>query len=145
MDECFNLEHLMTRKECMEYRRACFQYMINRGIIPSSEECSDWAMRELVFSHYGPYEFMMKDENAKRMGIPVPLFNLVYHDCFILPWPMDQKNEDYMLYALLNGGIPYVVRNAPYDNVDGNFGSDGLSIEDRIKRANVVLDFYQKN
>ena len=144
MDECFNPEHLMSRKECMEYRRACFQYMISKGIIPSSEECSDWAMRELVFSHYGPYEFMMKDENAKRMGIPVPLFNLVYHDCFILPWPMDQKNEDYMLYALLNGGIPYVVRNAPYDNVDGNFGSDGLSIEDRIKRANVVLDFYQK-
>lgn len=144
MDECFNPEHLMTRKECMEYRRACFQYMINRGIIPSSEECSDWAMRELVFSHYGPYEFMMKDENEKRMGIPVPLFNLVYHDCFILPWPMDKKQEDYMLYALLNGGIPYVVRNAPYDNVDGNFGSDGLSIEDRIKRANVVLDFYQK-
>lgn len=57
---------------------------------------------------------------------------------------MDKKHEDYMLYALLNGGIPYVVRNAPYDNVDGNFGSDGLSIEDRIKRANVVLDFYQK-
>lgn len=144
MDECFNPEHLMTRKECMEYRRACFQYMISKGIIPSSEECSDWAMRELVFSHYGPYEFMMKDENAKRMGIPVPLFNLVYHDCFILPWPMDKKQEDYMLYALLNGGIPYVVRNAPYDNVDGNFGSDGLSIADRIKRANVVLDFYQK-
>ena len=59
MDECFNLEHLMTRKECMEYRRACFQYMISKGIIPSSEECSDWAMRELVFSHYGPYEYKM--------------------------------------------------------------------------------------
>lgn len=49
-----------------------------------------------------------------------------------------------MLYALLNGGIPYVVRNAPYDNVDGNFGSDGLSLEDRIQRANIVLDFYQR-
>lgn len=35
MDECFNPEHKMSRKECMEYRRACFQYMINRGIIPS--------------------------------------------------------------------------------------------------------------
>lgn len=144
MDECFNPEHRMSRKECMEYRRACFQYMISKGIIPSSEECSDWAMRELVFSHYGPYEFMMKEENEKKMGIPVPLFNLVYHDCFILPWPMEKKKEDYMLYALLNGGIPYVVRNAPYDNVDGNFGSDGLSMDERIKRANIVQDFYQK-
>lgn len=31
-----------------------------------------------------------------------------------------------------------------YDNADGNFGSDGLSIEDRIQRANIVLDFYQR-
>ena len=56
---------------------------------------------------------------------------------------MDKKQEDYMLYALLNGGIPYVVRNAPYDNVDGNFGSDGLSIQECIDRANTVLKFYQ--
>lgn len=28
--------------------------------------------------------------------------------------------------------------------MDGNFGSDGLSIENRINRANIVLDFYQK-
>ena len=91
MDECFNPEHLMTRKECMEYRRACFQYMINRGIIPSSEECSDWAMRELVFSHYGPYEFMMKDENEKRWVYLYLYLILCIMIVFILPWPMDQK------------------------------------------------------
>lgn len=28
--------------------------------------------------------------------------------------------------------------------MDGNFGSDGLSIENRINRAKIVLDFYQK-
>lgn len=28
--------------------------------------------------------------------------------------------------------------------MDGNFGSDGLSLEDRIQRANIVLDFYQR-
>ena len=28
--------------------------------------------------------------------------------------------------------------------MDGNFGSDGLSMEDRIARANNVLDFYQR-
>lgn len=144
MDECFNPEHRMTRKECMDYRKACFQYMVSTNIIPSSEECSDWAMRELVFSHYGPYEFMMKEESKKKMGIPVPLFNLVYHDCFILPWPMDKKKEDYMLYALINGGIPYLIRNAPYENVDGNFGQDNTTLKEKIKRANIVQDFYQK-
>ncbi len=144
LDECFNPNHRMTRKECAKYRQACFQFLIDNNIIPSSEECCDWAMRSLVFSHYGPYEFMLKDESDKRMGIPVPLFNLVYHDCFILPWPMDKMKEDYMLYALLNGGMPYLIRNAPYDNIDGNFGDDGISIDEKIKRSYIVSDFYQK-
>ncbi len=143
LDECFNPEHKMSRKECANYREDCFKYLIENQIIPSSEECCDWAMKSLVFSHYGPYEFMLKEESEKKMGIPVPLFSLVYHDCFILPWPMDKKKEDYMLYALLNGGLPYLIRNAPYDNVDGNFGCDGLSVEEKINRANIVSNFYQ--
>lgn len=144
LDECFNPEHRMSRKGCADYREACFKFLINHNIIPSSEECCDWAMRSLVFSHYGPYEFMLKDDEQKKMGIEVPLFNLVYHDCFILPWPMEKRKEDYMLYALLNGGMPYLVRNSPYDNVDGNFGYDGLSIEEKINRAHIVSDFYKK-
>lgn len=144
LDECFNPNHKMTRKECAEHRESCFEYLIENHIIPSSEECCDWAMKSLVFSHYGPYEFMLKDETIRKMGIPVPLFNLVYHECFILPWPMDKMNEDYMLYALLNGGMPYLVRNAPYDNIDGNFGDDGISIENKIERSQLVSNFYQK-
>ena len=36
-------------------------------------------------------------------------FNLVYHDCVIEPWMMEKLNDtdDYMLYALLNGGEAY--------------------------------------
>ena len=143
-DECFNPKHIMSRKDCLEYRENCFKFLIEHHIIPSSEECSDWAMKSLVFSHYGPYEFMLKDESEKRMGIPVPLFNLVYHDCFILPWPMDKKHEDYMLYALLNGGMPYLVRNAPYDHVDGNFGDDKLGYKDKVNRAKIVSHLFKK-
>ena len=43
-DECFNPRHRMTRRECFQYREQCFQYLWSRGILPSSEECSDWAM-----------------------------------------------------------------------------------------------------
>ncbi|MCD8118665.1 MAG: DUF5696 domain-containing protein [Lachnospiraceae bacterium] len=151
-DECSHPHHRMTRKECLEYREACFAYLTSKGILPSSEECGDWAMRELVFCHYGPYDFMLEKPGSPRRGIPVPLFNLVYHDCMILPWFMDRQEgnadnehrtdnektadnedsgdsenradgEDYMLYALLNGGAPYLDRDGAYPDTDGAFDS----------------------
>ena len=54
---------------------------------------------------------MMRRPEEPKQGIPVPLFNLVYHDCVIIPWMMEKhENEDYMLYALINGGAPYFDR-----------------------------------
>lgn len=109
-DECDNPEHRMTRRECYEFRGRCFEYLLSQGILPSSEEVSDWAVPSLVFCHYAPYDFMMKKPGTPKEGVPVPLYNLVYHDCVIQPWMMDKVSEaeDYMLYALLNGGAPYL-------------------------------------
>ena len=59
---------------------------------------------------------------SPKHGIPVPLFNLVYHDCLIEPWMMEKidDTEDYMLYALLNGGAPYLIRDGAYPDFDGS-------------------------
>ena len=109
-DECSHPWHVMSRKECLDLRKACFDYLTSRGILPSSEEVVDWSMSSLVFAHYGPHDFMLRKADAPRVGIPVPLFNLVYHDCIILPWEMhrDRPGGDYLLHALLNGGAAYV-------------------------------------
>lgn len=138
-DECFNEMHKMSRKDCLDYREACFNYLHSKDILPSSEEVNDWAMRSLVFSHYGPYDFMLEKPNSPRRGIPVPLFNLVYHDCVILPWPMDHfdESEDYMLYALLNGGAAYVDKDGAYPNIDGAFD------DAREKRLDEEIERYQ--
>jgi hypothetical protein len=100
----------MSRKACLDLRKACFDYLTSRGILPSSEEVVDWSMSSLVFAHYGPHDFMLRKADAPPVGIPVPLFNLVYHDCVILPWEMhrDRPDGDYLLHALLNGGAAYV-------------------------------------
>ena len=144
MDECFNPSHRMTRQQCKEYRERCFAYLNSLNILPSSEECSDWAMKELVFCHYGPYDFMLKDPKAERDGLPVPLFNLVYHDCMILPWPMEQHEEDYMLYALLNGGAAYLHKDGAYPNCDGAFEGKEQMMKEEIKRAETVAKFQEK-
>lgn len=146
-DECSHPWHKMTRRECYEYRNACFEYLLSKGILPSSEEVNDWAIPSLVFCHYAPYDFMLDRPGSQKKGIPVPLFNLVYHDCLIEPWMMDKvsEEEDYMLYAVLNGGAPYLVRDGAYQNTDGSFaGGVEISIEDQIKRCKVVSDLHEK-
>jgi hypothetical protein len=120
-DECADPDHRMTRRECYERRNECFEHLLAHGILPSSEEVSDWAVPSLVFCHYAPYDFQMREPGGPRQGIPVPLYNLVYHDCVIQPWMMEDHGDadDYMLYALLNGGAPYLVREGPAAGVDG--------------------------
>lgn len=146
-DECDNPMHRMTRRECYEYRAKCFEYLLSKGILPSSEEVSDWAVPSLVFCHYAPYDFMMRRPGTPKEAIPVPLYNLVYHDCVIQPWMMDKvsEEEDYMLYALLNGGAPYLVRDAAYPDTDGAF-SDGvdLKLEEDIRRSRIVSRLHEK-
>lgn len=146
-DECANPHHRMTRRECLNYRSDCFRYLWSKGILPSSEECGDWAMRDLVFCHYGPYDFMLQAPGTPRRGIPVPLFNLVYHDCIILPWPMDRlpDTEDYMLYALLNGGAAYLERDAAYPNCDGAFdAADEKNPDENIARYQTVAALQER-
>lgn len=146
-DECANPHHRMTRRECFDYRRACFQYLWSKGILPSSEECGDWSMRELVFCHYGPYDFMLAAPGAPRRGIPVPLFNLVYHDCVILPWLMDRlpETEDYMLYALLNGGAAYMDKDGAYPDCDGAFtAAMEQHLDDEIARYRTVAALQEQ-
>ncbi|WP_276951909.1 DUF5696 domain-containing protein [Acetatifactor muris] len=146
-DECANPRHRMTRRECFEYRSACFRYLCSKKILPSSEECGDWAMRDLVFCHYGPYDFMLEKPGTPRRGIPVPLFNLVYHDCIILPWPMDRlpDTEDYMLYALLNGGGAYVDKDGAYPDCDGAFdAAREKQLDEDISRYRVVAALQEQ-
>lgn len=145
-DECNNPRHRMSRRDCYEARNHCFDYLMSQGILPSSEEVNDWCVPSMVFSHYAPYDFMLREPGSPKYGVPVPLFNLVYHDCLIEPWMMDRVSdeEDYMLYALLNGGAPYLLRDGAYPNFDGSFETVGLSLREDIRRSGVVSELHEK-
>lgn len=145
-DECDNPRHRMTRRECFLWRERCFQYLLSKGILPSSEEVTDWAMGSLVFAHYGPYDFMLQAPGSPRKGIPVPLFNLCYHDCLILPWLMDHEEgqEDYMLYALLNGGAAYMDKDGAYPGCDGSFHDEEKVLDEEISRYRIVAELQER-
>ena len=59
---------------------------------------------------------------------------------------MDQvsEDEDYMLYAVLNGGAPYLLRDGAYPNFDGSFETMGLGLKEDIKRCDVVCELHEK-
>ena len=142
-----NPEHRMTRRECFDRRAECFEYLLSHGILSSSEEVSDWAVPSLIFCHYAPYDFQMRSPNEPRQGVPVPLYNLVYHDCVIEPWMMERvvDGDDYMLYALLNGGAPYLIRDAAYIGVDGDMDDEQRArTENDIERCHTVAAFHER-
>lgn len=77
----------------------------------------------------------MVEEKGSTLGVSVPLFNLVYHDCMVVPWMMDadQPEGDYMLYALLNGGAAYL-----------NCEAEGKELEKEIERYRTVAQLQEK-
>ncbi len=126
MDECFHPNHRMTRKVCMEKRAECFEYVRSTGIICSSEEPCDWSVPYLDLVHHGPHALSPNIDKGIARGIPVPLFNLVYHECMILPWSLGKSEwgipdgESAMLYGLLNGGTGYLSIEADKDEIEKN-------------------------
>jgi hypothetical protein len=116
-DECYNPEHPVSRIDCLKYRGTCLDFIRANGGVVSSEEPADWAVPHLDLVHHGPYALVPNPGRGPAMGIPVPLFNLVYHDALILPWSLGkgawgipEKDLGY-LHGLANAGLPYLSLN----------------------------------
>lgn len=134
LDECNDKEHMMTRKECMERRIECFRYLSSEGILVSSEEPVEWSVPHMDLVHHAPFP-LVNLGGGKARAIPVPLFNLVYHDCLVVPWTVTKgrwgipEGESGYLHALLNAGVPYL-------NIDAD--------ENEIKRVQVVCNLHEQ-
>lgn len=116
LEESYAPSHPVTRTDCARYRRECFDLLRARGYVVSSEEPADYLIQSLDLVHHGPYSTMGKGYGpGEAMGIPVPLFNLVYHDSLLMPWYLTESggwgipNGDAgWLHCVLNAGLPYV-------------------------------------
>lgn len=113
-DECYNPEHPVTRSECLAFRGACFDFVRSYGGVVSSEEPADWAVPKLDLVHHGPFALDPNPGSGPAMGIPLPLFDLVYHDAILLPWSLGKgawgipQNDLGFLHGLAHAGLPYL-------------------------------------
>jgi hypothetical protein len=121
-EECYNPEHPVTRTECLLDRAESLNSVRAWGGVVSSEEPSDWSVPFLDLVHHGPFALNPGPGSGPAMGVPVPLFNLVYHDALLIPWSLGRgewgiPEKDWgFLHALANGGMPYLGLNpAPED------------------------------
>ena len=64
---------------------------------------------------HGPYATYPNIGGGGACAIPVPLFNLVYHDSLMTPWEIGEdggwgipKGDSGRLHCLLNAGLPYL-------------------------------------
>ena len=128
LDECFHPDHPVTREQCVAYRRECLDLLTEKGIIPSSEEILDCILPSQVLCHHAPYfTDSLGSSTANAVGIPIPLFNLVYHDCVVTPWigrkgqrggwGIPGKDSAYC-HAILNAGPVYLSITADKEQID---------------------------
>lgn len=111
-DECFHDKHKVTREESIKHRADCFDYLNDKGYIMSSEEPAMQLLNNIALVHHGPFT-LRPQENGEAVGIPIPLANLVFHDCIMIPWNWFNnwgipKGDDGNLYCALNAGMPYI-------------------------------------
>ena len=154
-DECFNPAHKITREESIKCRAECFDYLNSKGMIMSSEEPAMQLLNHLALVHHGPFT-LRPQENGQAVGIPVPLGNLVFHDCIMVPWNWFNnwgipKGDDGDLYCALCAGMPYI---SPFGSGLKKIGTDNrtadlklLSDEElkkEINRVNPLADLQAK-
>jgi len=113
-DECYSPEHPVTRAECFRYRGECLDFIRSFGGVVSSEEPDDWAIPHLDLVHHAPHALDPNPGHGPAMGIPVPLYSLVYHDALLVPWSLDRgswgipETDLGFLYGMGNAGLPYL-------------------------------------
>ncbi len=113
-DECYHPDHPVTRTECLRYRGECLDLVRAHGGVVSSEEPSDWSVPHLDLVHHGPFALSPGPGSGPAMGVPLPLFNLVYHDALFMPWSLDRgvwgipETDLGFLHGMANAGLPYL-------------------------------------
>ena len=128
LDECFAPDHTCTRETCAKNRRHCLDMLTSRGIIPSSEEVLDCVLPSMVLCHHAPfYTKELGAEHSDPVGVPIPLLELVYHDCIIVPWiglPGERggwgipNNDSAYIYAILYGCPVYCPIDASEEDIE---------------------------
>ena len=144
-DECFHPEHRVTREQSIKCRAECFDYLNDKGFIMSSEEPAMQLLSHIALVHHGPFT-LRPQENGQAVGIPVPLGNLVFHDCIMVPWDWFNnwgipKGVDGNVYCALCAGMPYL---HPFGTGMSKIGTDNRTADTELLSDNDLIKEFNR-
>src|SRR6185369_9448967 len=97
-DEDFNPEHPTTRSEAMRSQIECLDWSRQHLGFTATEAGSDWVI---------PYVDCINQSGGVGKCVPVPLYNLVYHDAVLISYGAGRTGgQKNLLLGLLCGGVP---------------------------------------
>ena len=99
----------VSRRQTFESQIACFRQTRKHGIVPGGELGRFWAVGECPFFFFTDWS-----SDRLRQGEPIPLFPLIFHDCYGAHFSgggYDQRHDWYpdrhpRLYELMYVAIP---------------------------------------
>lgn len=114
--------HPVTRRQAFEHQNACFDETRRRGIIPAGELRQFWAIPHcdhFFFTDWSGHRLSARadseDAEHRPVGEPIPLCQLVFHDCCMCGFSGDPgqgprydwfPSRSHRLYELLFGAAP---------------------------------------
>jgi hypothetical protein len=97
-DEDFNPEHPTTRSDAMRAQAELLIWARRNLGVTATEAGSDWVV---------PYADIVNQSGSVGKTVPVPLYNLVYHDAVLVTYGAGRSGgEKNLLLGILCGGVP---------------------------------------
>jgi Family of unknown function (DUF5696) len=97
-DEDFNAEHPTTRSDAMRGQAEMLQWSRQHLGVTATEAGADWVI---------PYVDIVNQSGGAGKCVPVPLYNLVYHDAVLVSYGAGRTGgEKNLLLGILCGGVP---------------------------------------
>ena len=140
-DQDFNPEHPCTRTDSMRARIDVFHWMAKNLGIVGTEDGSDWVVPyvDYVTSRMNRSPSSGNDPDHED-AIPVPLYELVYHDAIVTTYSPDD------LRGLLHASAPEWYRSRPRRQVNVDAIRRMAALQERLAMAEMTNhEFLEKN
>ncbi|MFC2075876.1 DUF5696 domain-containing protein [candidate division KSB1 bacterium] len=95
--ECHDPNHPLSNEESREAMVQHFQFLQDNKVIAAIEHIKDWCVPYIDYSkcRIPRLGVLGEDRSAGAVAIPVPLWNMIYHDCLAIPeWGM--RGDSYI-------------------------------------------------
>jgi hypothetical protein len=103
-DEDFNPEHPTTRSEAMRGQAEMLTWARQHLGVTATEAGSDWVV---------PFVDIVNQSGSVGKTVPVPLYQLVYHDAVLTSYGAARSGgEKNLLLGILCGGVPELPASA---------------------------------